>query len=61
MSLKGPYHGPVLFSIIKHIDSGTEGTLNNFANGSKLSGVVYVLEGRDDIQRELYRLEGQTS
>lgn len=43
---------PVLFNIINYIDSGAEGTFNNFANDTRLSSAVYVLEGRDAIQKE---------
>jgi len=46
--------GPVLLNIM---DSGTECTLSNFANNTKLCGVVDTLEGRDAIQRDFDRLE----
>ena len=39
------------------MDSGIECTLSKFANNTKLCGVVYMLEGRDAIQRDLDRLE----
>jgi len=37
--------------------TGTECTLTQFTNGTKLSGAVNILEGRDAIQRDLDRLE----
>lgn len=46
----------ILFNTINYIDSGAD---NNFAGDTKLSGKVYVLEGRDATQRKFCRLEDQ--
>jgi len=42
------------------MNSGTECTLSNFANDTKLCAVIDTLEGRDAIQRDLDRLERWT-
>ncbi|PKU41479.1 rna-directed dna polymerase from mobile element jockey-like [Limosa lapponica baueri] len=50
--------GPVMFNIfVREVDSGIECTLRNFANGTKLCAAVNTMEGRNDIQRDLDRLE----
>ncbi|PKU47466.1 rna-directed dna polymerase from mobile element jockey-like [Limosa lapponica baueri] len=53
----GLVQGPVLFNIMER---GTECTLSQFANHTKLCGAVNMLEGRDAIQRDLDRLERRT-
>lgn len=52
-SAKGEKEGPVLFGILIEDIGG----LHAPSDDTKPSGALYVLEGRDAIQRDIYRLE----
>lgn len=55
---QGSIMGLELFNIfINNIDSGIEYVLSTFADDTKLRGAVNMVEGRDAIQSDLYRLE----
>jgi len=50
--------GLALFhTFVSDMDSGVECTCSKFADNTKLCGVVDTPEGKDDIQRDLDRLE----
>lgn len=57
-ALQGSILRPILLPIIvSYTKTGTDYNLSEFADNNKVSGAADTFEGRDEIQRDLSRLE----